>query len=127
MHFVALFSDKEDAIPIAWYHGWPGSFLEFLDMLNVIKEKYSPADLPYHIIVPSLPGYAYSSGPPLEVDLTIPDMPRITNKLMEALGFGGGYIAQGGDLGSFVSRKSAEEFDACKGQSASPRDLRSRC
>lgn len=83
-------------------------------MLDVIKGQYSAADLPYHIIVPSLPGYAYSSGPPVDMKAEIPDMPLITNKLMEALGFGSGYIAQGGDLGSMVSRRSAEEFDACK-------------
>jgi len=114
MHFVALFSDQEDAIPIAFYHGWPGSFLEFLDLLDLIKSKYSAADLPYHIIVPSLPGYGYSSGPPIDKNATIPDMPRICNKLMDSLGFGSGYIAQGGDLGSFVSRQSAERFDSCK-------------
>lgn len=92
-----------------------GSFLEFLGLLDAVKEKYSPADLPYHIIVPSLPGYAFSSGPPLDADFNGGDMPRITNKLMRALGFESGYIAQGGDLGAFVARSSALYFDECKG------------
>lgn len=114
MHFVALFSEREDAIPIAFYHGWPGSFLEFLPMMNLIKKKYSAADLPYHIIAPSLPGYAFSSGPPTDKDFNGIDMPRITNKLMHALGFGSGYITQGGDLGSMVARQSAVRFPECK-------------
>jgi len=83
-------------------------------MLDGIKQKYSASDLAYHIIVPSLPGYAYSSGPPIDKDAAMTDMSRICNKFMEALGFDDGYVAQGGDLGSMVSRQSAGHFDACK-------------
>ena len=114
MHFIALFSDNEDAIPIAFYHGWPGSFLEFLDMLDLIKSKWSPDKLPYHIIVPSLPGYTFSSGPPPSIDANRNDMARICQRLMHQLGFGDGYIAQGGDLGSFVARQNGAEDSACK-------------
>jgi len=88
--------------------------LEFLDMLDVIKNKYSPSELPYHIIVPSLPGYGYSSGPPIEKNADVADMSRICHELMVALGFGSGYIAQGGDLGSFVAKQLAGTYDACK-------------
>ncbi|CAK4034020.1 epoxide hydrolase [Lecanosticta acicola] len=115
IHFVALFSEKQDAIPIALYHGWPGSFLEFLQILELLKSKYSPKDLPYHVIVPSIPGYAYSSGPPLDYDYSIEDAADALNNLMVGLGFGSGYIAQGGDLGSFVSRHQAATKDSCKG------------
>lgn len=120
IHFVALFSEKEDAIPIAFYHGWPGSFLEFLPMLEVIKKQYSAKDLPYHIIVPSLPGYTFSSGPPVHKDATSHDMPYIMNQLMIALGFSDGYIGQGGDLGSLVARQSAVRFPECKGKPRHP-------
>lgn len=85
-------------------------------MLDVIKKQYSSSDLPYHIIVPSLPGYTYSSGPPIDKDMDQNDMPRIMNKFMIALGFGeSGYVAQGGDIGSGVARRSAVQFDECKG------------
>ncbi|GAM88923.1 hypothetical protein ANO11243_069570 [Dothideomycetidae sp. 11243] len=114
MHFIALYSEKEDAIPIAFYHGWPGSFLEFLDLLDLIKQKYTPENLPYHIIVPSLPGYTFSSGPPLNKDCSRIEMARVCQKLMHQLGFSDGYIAQGGDLGSFVARQSAQQDAACK-------------
>ncbi|OCK85894.1 putative epoxide hydrolase [Lepidopterella palustris CBS 459.81] len=114
VHFAALFSEKKDAIPIAFLHGWPGSFLEFLPILGLLKKKYSPKELPYHVIVPSLPGYTLSSGGPLNKDFTTGDTARIIHKLMTQLGLGGGYIVQGGDVGSFVGRILAHEYDACK-------------
>ncbi|KAH7032121.1 Alpha/Beta hydrolase protein [Macrophomina phaseolina] len=116
IHFVALFSTNPLAIPIAFFHGWPGSFLEFLPMLELIKNKFpSPDQLPYHIIVPSLPGFAFSDPPPKDKDWTIHDSARLLHKVLESLGFGeNGYVAQGGDLGSFVSRSLASRYDACK-------------
>ncbi|KAK5053096.1 hypothetical protein LTR84_002070 [Exophiala bonariae] len=115
VQFLALFSERADAIPIAFFHGWPGSICEFLDVLDILKERYSPKDLPYHIIVPSLPGYAYSSGPPIDMDYGIDAAAGALNNLMVGLGFGSGYLVQGGDLGSFMSRMLAMGYDACKG------------
>ncbi|OAQ59227.1 epoxide hydrolase 1 [Pochonia chlamydosporia 170] len=115
VHFLALFSEKKDAVPIAFFHGWPGSVCDFIDMLDLIKQKYSPADLPYHVIVPSLPGYAYSSSLPLDVDYGIDLAAGAMHNLMLGLGFGSGYLVQGGDVGSFVSRMLALQQDACKG------------
>lgn len=110
-HFVALLSEKKDAIPIVFMHGWPGSFIEFLPMLGLIKEKYSSSDLPYHIIVPSLSGYTLSSSP-LDKDWTKFDTARIVDKLMNNLGFSK-YVAQGGDVGSFVATVLATQYDSC--------------
>ncbi|SMR46042.1 unnamed protein product [Zymoseptoria tritici ST99CH_1A5] len=115
IHFTALFSQKSDAIPLAFYHGWPGSFLEFHQILELLKKKYSPEDLPYHVIVPSIPGYAYSSGPPLDFDFSLENAAEALNNLMVGLGFGSGYIAQGGDLGSMISRYQAAKLESCKG------------
>ena len=115
MHFIALFSEKQDAIPIGFFHGWPSSICDFLDILDILRKKYSPKQLPYHIIVPSLPGYAYSSELPLDVDYGIDLAAGAANNLMVGLGFGSGYLAQGGDLGSFVSRMLAMTSDSCKG------------
>ncbi|USW53907.1 Putative epoxide hydrolase, alpha/Beta hydrolase [Septoria linicola] len=114
MHFVALFSEKPDAVPLLLSHGWPGSFLEFLAVLDLLRTKYKPEDLPFHVIVPSLPGYGYSSGPPLDKDWTTEKMAAVLDKLMVGLGFGNGYIAQGGDIGSFISRVLGVTSDACK-------------
>jgi microsomal epoxide hydrolase len=93
-----------------------GSFLEFLPILSMFSEEYSLSDLPFHIVVPSLPGYGYSSGPPIEKDFTVHDIPRIIDLLMKGLGFGSGYIAQGGDVGSGVARSLSKDYESCKGQ-----------
>lgn len=115
VHFLALFSEKKDAIPIVFLHGWPGSVMEFFSMMELFKEEYSPSTLPYHIVVPSLPGYAFSSGPPLDRDYNSADAARIIDKLMKDLGFEQGYVAQGGDIGSRLSRKLAADHESCKG------------
>ncbi|QKX58898.1 uncharacterized protein TRUGW13939_06026 [Talaromyces rugulosus] len=115
IHFVALFSEREDAKPIAFLHGWPGSFLEFLPLLSLFREKYEPSTLPYHLIIPSLPGYTFSGGPPVDTDWSCHDMARVVNQLMINLGFGTGYVVQGGDVGSRVARYLAIQYDACKG------------
>lgn len=133
VHFAALFSEKKDAIPLVLLHGWPGeyrffftgsimltlslpsgSFLEFLPILSLLKEKYTPHELPYHVIVPSLPGYTLSAGPPLDKDFCTEDTAHVINNLMIDIGFGDGYIAQGGDVGSFVSSALTAKFDECK-------------
>jgi microsomal epoxide hydrolase len=114
IHFIALFSEKVDAVPVILLHGWPGSFLEFLDILSLMAAQYTPENLPYHLIVPSLPGYAYSASPPLDKDFRIEDVARLMNHLMLNLGFRGGYVAQGGDIGSKVGRVMAAEHEACK-------------
>ena len=96
VHFVALYSEKPDAVPVCLVHGWPGSFLEFLPFLELAKKKYpNPKDLPYHYIVPSMPGYTYSSGPPVDREWTHEDISFVFNELMVGLGFGSGYVAHG--------------------------------
>ena len=115
IHFIALFSATADATPIVFYHGWPGSFLEFLPLLSLLQKKYpDPATLPYHIVVPSLPGVAFSSKPPLDKDWTGQDTARVLNQLIVDLGLSG-YIAQGGDVGSFISRMQAVAYNECRG------------
>ncbi|KAF2849121.1 epoxide hydrolase-like protein [Plenodomus tracheiphilus IPT5] len=116
VHFIALFSANPNAIPIAFFHGWPGSFLEFIPLLDLLRKKYTPETLPYHIVVPSLTGYALSSDPPLDRDWKTADTARIMHKLLLSLGFGtSGYLVQGGDIGAFISREIASTYPECKG------------
>ncbi|KAJ5111272.1 Isopenicillin N synthase [Penicillium argentinense] len=114
IHFVGLFSRKKDAIPILLIHGWPGSFLEFLPILDNFRQEYTPETLPYHLIVPSLPGYTFSSGPPLDKDFNTWDIARVLDQLMKDIGFGNGYVVQGGDIGSHVARCLAVDHESCK-------------
>jgi microsomal epoxide hydrolase len=88
--------------------------MEFLPILHLFRHEFTPDTLPYHIIVPSLPGYAFSSGPPLDRNYTTDDVARIVDKLLQGLGFHG-YVAQGGDIGSAIARTLAVDYECCKG------------
>ncbi|KAM0753674.1 alpha/beta-hydrolase [Meredithblackwellia eburnea MCA 4105] len=114
VHFAALFSERRDAVPIVLFHGWPGSFLEFLPLLSILRSKYTPTNLPFHFIVPSLIGYGFSSPPPLERSFSLEDCASVMQNLVEGLGFKDGYVAQGGDVGSLVARLLAVNDPNCK-------------
>ncbi|KAK6384931.1 hypothetical protein LTS17_002494 [Exophiala oligosperma] len=114
IHFVGLFSKRKDAVPVMFIHGWPGSFMEFLDILTLLRKRYTPDELPYQVIVPSLPGYAFSSTPPVDRNWILEDSARLLHKLMCGLGFEAGYVLQGGDIGSYTARIMAAMYDSCK-------------
>ncbi|KAH8695276.1 Alpha/Beta hydrolase protein [Talaromyces proteolyticus] len=114
IHFLGLFSNKPNATPLMCIHGWPGSFLEFIDVLLTLRGKYTPDELPYHVVVPSLPGYAFSATPPLDRNWKLEDSARLLHKLMVGLGFEAGYVLQGGDIGSYTARIMASFYDSCK-------------
>ncbi len=82
----------------------------------MFRQEYTPDELPYHLIVPSLPGYTFSSGPPLDRNFTTTDIARVLDQLMKDLGFESGYVAQGGDIGSRVARGLAVDHESCKGE-----------
>ena len=54
---------KPDAIPILLSHGWPGSVVEFLDVIRPLAAPGDDAAPAFHVVVPSLPGYAFSGKP----------------------------------------------------------------
>ena len=118
IHFNALFSKRKYAHTILFLHGWPGSRVEFLPMLELIQQKYSPDSLPYHIIVPDLVGFGFSSRPALHKGFSILDNARILVKFMHALGLTsehGGYTVQGGDIGGFLGpRIAALDPETCR-------------
>ena len=73
----------------------------------------------YHFVVPSLPGWGYSSPPSLDTEFAVQDISYLVNGLMRGLGFGK-YIAQGGDIGSMVSVDLAVRHKECTGESGRP-------
>ncbi|KAF4815911.1 putative epoxide hydrolase [Colletotrichum siamense] len=113
IHFIALFSQRKDALPLLFLHGWPGSVIEFLPVLDLLTSKYNAETLPYHVIIPSLPHYGLSGGPS-DVELTLSDAARLMNELMRSLGFVSGYVVQGGDIGSFIARILSATYPECK-------------
>jgi microsomal epoxide hydrolase len=104
-------------------HGWPGSFYEFYPTISELQKLSQP----FHIIVPSQIGYCFSSKPPVEKDFGTYDAAAVVQKLMKGLGLDG-YIAAGGDIGSFIARALTND-EACRGchcmtDPTSPRFLR---
>ena len=114
MHFMALFSTNPSATPVLLLHGWPGSFLEFIPLLTLLRQKYpDPAQLRYHIIVLSLPGFGFSDPFPVGYDCGIEEIADYMSDLISlALGFKN-YVVQGGYIGSRVARYMAVKYPSC--------------
>ncbi|KAE8149429.1 Alpha/Beta hydrolase protein [Aspergillus avenaceus] len=115
IHFMALFSQEPAAIPIVLLHGWPGNVAEFSDLFDIFRSRYSPADCPFHLIVPSLPGYTFSSGNPILDRADLVRVTRTIDRFLADIGLDNGYIAHGGDIGSYIARMLGSYSSNCKG------------
>ncbi|TFK26520.1 epoxide hydrolase domain-containing protein [Coprinopsis marcescibilis] len=107
LHFVHHRSDRKDAIPLLFAHGWPGNFTEVENLLTLANPS-DPNQQAFHIVAPSLPGFTFSSAPK-KPDFGLPRIARIYHRLMVALGYKH-YVAQGGDWGSLVLRSVALQY-----------------
>ncbi|MFE9751662.1 epoxide hydrolase family protein [Saccharothrix saharensis] len=96
VHFLHVRSTKADALPIVLTHGWPGSVVEFLDVIE-------PLSRDFHLVIPSIPGFGFS-GPTGDTGWDVPRIARAWAELMRRLGYDR-YGAQGGDWGSPISRE----------------------
>jgi epoxide hydrolase len=108
IHFLHARSDHPGALPLILTHGWPGSIVEFLDVVEPLRDPAGhggdPADA-FHVVVPSLPGYAFS-GPTGERGWHQARVGRVWAALMARLGYER-YVAQGGDWGAIVTTECA--------------------
>ena len=108
IHFLHVRSPEEPALPIVLTHGWPGSFVEFLDVIGPLSDPRAhggdSADA-FHVVVPSLPGYAFS-GPTRDRGWHPGRVAGAWRELMARIGYER-YVAQGGDWGSFVTTQLA--------------------
>jgi epoxide hydrolase len=106
IHFAHVRSAEAGARALVLTHGWPGSIVEFLDVVGPLTDPAAhggdPADA-FHLVIPSLPGYGFS-GPTTERGWNVPRVGRAFLKLMDRLGYQR-FGAQGGDWGSPVSRQ----------------------
>ncbi|MFM8303398.1 MAG: epoxide hydrolase, partial [Actinomycetota bacterium] len=109
IHFVHQRSPEPDALALLISHGWPGSVVEFLDVIGPLTDPRAhggdPADA-FHVIAPSLPGYGFS-GPTREPGWNPRRIADAYVRLMAALGYAR-YGAQGGDWGSIVCANVAD-------------------
>jgi len=104
IHFIHVRSQHENALPVIITHGWPGSVIEMLKIVdpltNPTAHSASAADA-FDVVIPSMPGYGYS-GKPRETGWGPERMARAWAELMKRLGYTL-YVAQGGDWGAIVT------------------------
>ena len=103
IHFIHVRSEHEDALPLIVNHGWPGSIIEQLKIIDRLTDPTAhgaSAEEAFHVVIPSMPGYGFS-GKPASTGWGPERMGRAWAELMERLGYTR-YVAQGGDWGAFV-------------------------
>src|SRR5215472_11323185 len=103
IHFIHVRSKHENALPLIVTHGWPGSVIEQLKIIDPLTDPTAhgarAADA-FHLVIPSMPGYGFS-GKPTTTGWGPEQMGRAWAQLMKRLGYAR-YVAQGGDWGAFV-------------------------
>jgi len=113
IHFIHVRSKHENALPLIVTHGWPGSVIEQLGIIdpltNPTAHGASAADA-FHLVIPSMPGYGFS-GKPTTTGWDPDHIARAWAQLMKRLGYSR-YVAQGGDWGAPISTAMARQAPA---------------
>jgi microsomal epoxide hydrolase len=108
IHFLHVRSAHPAARPLLLTHSWPGSIVEFLDVIGPLTDPTAhggdPADA-CHLVIPSLPGHGFS-GPELEQGWDVRRVANAWQELMRGLGYDS-YVTAGGDWGSIISLELA--------------------
>lgn len=105
IHFLHVRSPEPDAMPLILTHGWPGSILEFIDVIGPLTDPRAHGGNPqdaFHVVAPSIPGFTLS-GHTHERGWDVRRIAQAWQTLMARLGYTR-YGAQGGDWGSAISR-----------------------
>ena len=116
IHFMHIKSSNANAKPLLLTHGWPGSIVEFLKVIEGLTEPQSvggSADDAFHLVIPSLPGFGFS-GKPASTGWGVDKIATAWVTLMGRLGYDS-YFAQGGDWGALVTSWVARHDKNCKG------------
>jgi pimeloyl-ACP methyl ester carboxylesterase len=104
IHFVHVRSKHEKALPLIVTHGWPGSIVEQMKIIDPLTNPTAHggnASDAFHVVIPSIPGYGYS-GRPATTGWDPAHIARAWNVLMTRLGYTS-YVAQGGDWGAIIT------------------------
>ena len=103
IHFLHIESPEPHARPLILLHGWPGSVVEFLDVIGPLSNPRAHGLDPgqaFHLVIPSLVGFGFST-PLSDADWTVTRMATAFTDLMAGLGYDR-YCVQGGDYGSII-------------------------
>ena len=104
IHFIHVRSKHENALPMIVTHGWPGSIIEQMKIIEPLTNPdraWREAADAFHLVIPSLPGYGFS-GKPTKPGWNPVSIAKAWATLMQRLGYTK-YVAQGGDWGNAVS------------------------
>lgn len=104
IHFIHIRSKHKDALPLILTHGWPGSIIEFLKVVDPLTNPTAhggKASDAFHLVIPSIPGYGFSAKPTTTGWDTV-RIARAWAELMNRLGYTK-YVAQGGDWGAVIT------------------------
>ncbi|MFB7286752.1 epoxide hydrolase family protein [Actinacidiphila glaucinigra] len=104
IHFIHVRSKHADALPVIVTHGWPGSIVEQLKIIEPLTNPTAhggDASDAFHVVIPSMPGYGFS-GKPTAKGWDPKRIARAWGELMKRLGYTK-YVAQGGDWGAIVT------------------------
>jgi pimeloyl-ACP methyl ester carboxylesterase len=104
IHFVHARSKHDDALPLIVTHGWPGSIIEQLKIIEPLTNPTAhggKASDAFHVVIPSIPGYGFS-GKPSTTGWDPAHIARAWATLMQRLGYTR-YVAQGGDWGALIT------------------------
>jgi pimeloyl-ACP methyl ester carboxylesterase len=110
VHFIHVRSEHENALPIIITHGWPGSVIELLKVIDPLTNPTAHGGIAadaFDVVIPSMPGYGYSAKP-RETGWGPDRMARAWAELMRRLGYTR-YVAQGGDWGAIVTDVMAHQ------------------
>ena len=105
IHFMHIRSPEPNAIPLLLTHGWPGSILEFRDVIGPLTNPRAHggyASDAFHLVIPALPGFGFSDKPS-EPGWGVGRTAMAWGQLMQRLGYGDRWMAQGGDWGAAVT------------------------
>src|SRR5215813_363728 len=109
IHFIHVRSGNENALPLIVTHGWPGSTIEQLKIIEPLTDPTAHgADSAeaFHLVIPSIPNHGFS-GKPRETGWDPIRVARAFAVVMERLGYGDRFVAQGGDWGNAVTEQMA--------------------
>jgi pimeloyl-ACP methyl ester carboxylesterase len=104
IHFIHVRSKHDDALPLIVTHGWPGSIIEQLKIIDPLTNPTAhggSASDAFHLVIPSMPGYGFSAKPATP-GWNPAHIARAWDTLMKRLGYER-YVSQGGDWGAFIS------------------------
>jgi pimeloyl-ACP methyl ester carboxylesterase len=108
IQFIHVRSRHEHALPMILTHGWPGSILEFLKVIDPLTNPTAhggKAEDAFHLVIPSIPGFGFSAKPKV-TGWGSDHIGRAWSQLMLRLGYDR-YVSQGGDCGSVISQRMA--------------------